>query len=135
MTFDEIMKAELKVAIERFRTRNYDWERDGFSCPQLSRDAELLADAYVADLTARESAERERAEPITFTWLESIGFTPETVSRRHWIETEWFCIYVSKENIAVLNVKAKTSIVVGTVATTTRGMMLDFLNGLRVPHK
>lgn len=52
----EKQDTELKAAIERYRTQNYKWDKDGFSSPQLSRDAELIATAYIADIKAREAA-------------------------------------------------------------------------------
>lgn len=96
----------------------------------------VLADAYLADLAAREAEERERALPIDDEWLIAIGFTKQfnegvtfciISSKSHEVEVIRGCVYLAPKN--------GTFIRIGTALTTTRGMMLYLLAGLKILTK
>jgi len=125
---------ELKAAANRFQCGIYGSLEGSHTMQRL--DANLLARAYLADLAAREAEERERSLPIDEGWLIAIGFTKQfnegvtfciISSKSHEVEVIRGCVYLAPKN--------GTFIRIGTALITTRGMMLDFLAGLKIPTK
>lgn len=101
-----------------------------------TKAAVKLADLVLADLAAREAEERERALLIDDEWLIAIGFTKQfnegvtfciISSKSHEVEVIRGCVYLAPKN--------GTFIRIGTALTTTRGMILDLLAGLKIPTK
>ncbi len=98
-----------------------------------------VARAYLADLSAREAEQAERGKQVTAEWLESIGFTPYDVANALspvlGIRSAWHALEIHEGRIILAHQRASTAMVIGTLATTTRGMMLDFLSGLKIETK
>jgi len=95
--------------------------------------AQDVARAYVADLAAREAEEGSRAVRIDEAWLQSIGFV-QSVGELV-IESVWHLITVDTGKVKLFNRQTMQSVTIGWSVSTTRGMMLDFLAGLKIPVK
>lgn len=124
------MSDDLKTAIERHRNSN------GFACSGKTDDGvidclTILSDAYIDDLAAREACQLSRALPIDEEWLQSIGFI-ESVGELV-IESVWHQVTVDTGKVKLFNKQTMQCVTIGWSVSTTRGMMLDFLAGLKIP--
>ena len=134
------MNDATKAAAERWRAYQYFKHADvNHALHVAGRDARDLADAYIAGQAQREREQAERAMPIDEAWLMSLGFSAEMracvpLMR---LDSEWHEVQVIVGGGTWLRSMktARSSVRLGNMTTTTRGMMLDLLSALQINTK
>lgn len=124
------MKLQQAIEIHRARRASFPVAT---GCAFHDEVSSVIADAYLADLAARKAEERERAIPIDEEWLQTIGFIESAGELV--IESVWHKVRVEVGKVKLFNRQAMQGATIGLSAFTTRGMMLDFLAGLKIPMK
>lgn len=132
------MNNDLKAAAERLAANKY-YGHGAPWIPPFGRiaDLELLVNAYLADLAAREAEERERELPIDAEWLTTIGFELTEFKRGPlFIRSEDHAVEITDGKVWLRGSRSKNPpFVIAMCETTTRGQIVDLLAGLKIPTK
>ena len=137
----EIKEALDRVTAYEYLPRHGDIELDDNGEPTgyvviaglYEDDVTTIVAAYRAIEAAREQREGERAIRIDSEWLLSIGFI-ESVGELV-IESVWHQVTVDTGTVKLFNKQTMQCVAIGRSVSTTRGEMLDFLAGLKIPMR
>lgn len=133
------MSDEIKAAAERLIVNHYYGDGGNLMEAIQARKADgvLVAKTYLAAEAAREIEQNLRAIGINEDWLLSIGFTKslDHVGTGFAIESEHHRVEIINGRVYLANVDNDDVVRIGTALTTDRGMMLDFLAGLKITTK
>ena len=102
---------------------------DGDDVAYIDRDRRTLADAYIDELSRRESERAERAKPIDAEWLESIGFDFNGLRLRRLLSIGHYELSASPHADDMLLMQDDDAIAIPHI--TTRGQLLDLLAALK----
>lgn len=110
--------------------------------PDVAAMASTKAAVKLAELVLAMEAKRElelaqRAIPIDGEWLESIGFADKGTAEKPFysIANDFHAVEVKTLTVRLVRHSSGLGMTIGMITNTTRGMMIDFLNGLLIPHK
>lgn len=130
------MNGEIKAAAERLIAGQYYGDGGNLMDAIQARKADgvVVANAYLADLAAREADLADRAKCINEEWLLSTGFTKslDCAGVCFAIESEHHRVEIINGRVYLANVDNGDVVRIGTTLTTERGRMLDFLSSLKI---
>ena len=140
----EIEKALERLTEDDYLPRNGDIELDDNGEPTgyvvvaglYEDDVTPVVDAYRAEKLANQRRQQVRDLPIDEEWLQAIGFASRGTATEPYFGlcNDYHAVEIKSVTVRLIRQSSGIGMTIGRVATTTRGMMIDLLDGLLIPH-